>query len=119
MAVHTYEVLFLLDPNKASADWDGVVAQMNGIIEKAGGEIIDTRPWGEPKLAYPIGKFRKGTYLLTYFKTEASSIEPMEQELHLNDVVIRWMILKLHPHIAEGIIAHLHGIVEEPQPVAE
>lgn len=119
MAVHTYEVLFLLDPNKASADWDNVVAQANGAIEKAGGELIDTRPWGEPKLAYPIGKFRKGTYLLTYFKSEAKNIEAMESDFRLNDTILRQMILKIHPHIAEGIIAHLHGTVEEPQAVAE
>ncbi len=53
MAVNTYEILFLLDPNKFSADPDGGLKQVNGIVEHYGGQIVFTRPWGEPKLAYP------------------------------------------------------------------
>lgn len=117
MAVHTYEVLFLLDPNKSSADWDGSLRHCNGIIEKAGGEIIDSRPWGEPKLAYPIGKFRKGTYLLAYFRSDPNAIAEMERQCRLSELIIRHLFLKLHPHVAEGILAHLSGAEVEPAAV--
>lgn len=109
MAVHTYECLFLLDPNKASTNWNAVSADVNGIIERNGGEIFDSRPWGEPKLAYPIEKFRKGVYMLTYFNCESTKIAAIEADSRLNESVLRLMILKLHPQIAEEIMAHLHG----------
>ncbi|MFO0945895.1 MAG: 30S ribosomal protein S6 [Planctomycetota bacterium] len=118
MAVHVYECLFLLDPNKASADLDGIIHQLNGTITKAGGEIVDTRLWGEPKLAYPIEKFRKGTYVLCYFKSEAKNIVEMEAQFRLNDNILRQMVLKLHPHIAEGILAHLQGGGDYGEPQA-
>ena len=54
MAANTYECLFLLDPNKASADWHGVMNRVNGIIERHGGRILVSRPWSEHKLAFPI-----------------------------------------------------------------
>jgi small subunit ribosomal protein S6 len=113
VAVNTYECLFLLDPNKASADWEAVMASANGIIEKHGGEIVDSRPWGEPKLAYPIKKFKKGNYLLTYFNSESTKIPEMEKDCRLNEAILRHMILKLHPQIAEDILAHLRGEYQE------
>ena len=113
MAVNTYECLFLLDPNKSSADWDGVMGQVNGIIERVGGEILISQPWGEPKLAYPIKNFRKGRYLLTYFHCEAGKIAEIEQECRLNDVILRQLVLRLHPHIVEDILAHIQGVEAE------
>lgn len=116
MAVHTYECLFLLDPNKASSDFNGVAAQLTGIIERHGGEIISVRPWGEPKLAYPIKKFRKGSYLLTYFKAPASGLAGMEHDFALNEAILRHLPLKLHPLIAEQVFAHLNA---EPEVVED
>lgn len=115
MAVNTYECLFLLDPNKASADWDAVMGGANSIIEKHEGEIIDSRPWGEPKLAYPIKKFKKGNYLLTYFRAESTKVPEMEKDCRLNEAILRHMILKLHPQIAEEILAHLRGEYQEEE----
>lgn len=109
MAIHTYECMFLLDPNKSSADWDGLTKQCNGIIERHGGEIVLTRPWGDTKLAYPVKKFRKGSYLLTYFKSEPSKLADMEHDFRMLDAILRHLVLKLHPRIAEEILAQLTG----------
>lgn len=109
MAEHTYECLFLLDSNKASSNWEGAIGQITGTITRHGGEIILARPWGEPKLAYPIKKFRKGSYLLTYFKSEAKKLSLMEHDFRLNDVILRHMTIKLHPNIATQILAHIRG----------
>jgi small subunit ribosomal protein S6 len=117
VAENTYECLFLLDPNKSSSDWDGVMSGANGQIERHGGQILVTRPWDAPKLAYPIKKFRKGTYLLTYFKADPKNVPAMEHDFKLQEPILRHMILKLHPQIAEEILAHLNG--EGPQPTDE
>ena len=101
MSVNIYETLFLVNPNQASANWDAVKQQANGIIEKHGGEILITYLWGETKLAYMIEKFRKGTYLLTYFRADSQKIKDMEHDFRLADSIIRNMTLKLHPKIAE------------------
>lgn len=119
MAVNTYECLFLLDPNKSSANWDTAMSQANGIIERNGGEIVVSSPWGEPKLAYPVKKFKKGTYLLTYFKAEPSRLIAIERETRLTDLVLRHLIIKLHPAVAEQIIAHLNDPQPEPAHAGE
>lgn len=109
MAVHTYECLFLLDPNKASADFEGVTKAINALIERHGGEMMVTRPWGDPKLAYPIKKFRKGIYYLTYFKADAKGIPAFEDDCRLADTILRHMVLRLHPRLVDDLLAHLSG----------
>ena len=114
MAINTYECLFLLDPNKMSADAAGVTGRVNGILEQFGATIVHTQPWGEPKLAYPIRRFKKGSYVLTYFHCESTAIPKIEAECKLNDdVILRHMVLKLHPVIAKEVLAHLEGRSEE------
>lgn len=109
MAVNTYECFFLLDPNKASADWEGTMRQANAIIERHGGEVLVTRPWGEQKLSYNIGNFRKGTYLLTYFRSDPKNVPEIEQDCRLNELILRQMMLKLPAQIADEILAHFNG----------
>lgn len=108
MADSTYEGLFLLDANKASADWDGVSGQVTGLIERHGGKIAFAAPWTEHRMAYPVGKVRKGSYLLTYFECPGPSIPQIEHDCRLNDSVLRQMILRLPTTIADQILQHIN-----------
>lgn len=116
MPVQTYECLFLLDPNKASSDLDGTVALLTGLIERFGGTIQFCRPWGESKLAYPIGKFRKGAYVLTWFDMDSTKVPAMEAEFKLQEIIIRHLVIRHHPLIAKESLAHLRGEVPAEQP---
>ena len=106
MAVHTYEGLFLLDAGRASSDWEGVSGQVNGVITRHKGEILHTRPWEVPKLAYPINRSRKGVYLLTYFSIEAAELANIEADLRISEFVLRKLIIKLPPNVAKDMLTH-------------
>lgn len=106
MSVQTYEGLFLLDANRASSDWDGCAAQVNAIITKHGGEILHSQPWEVQKLAYPINRSRKGTFLLTYFRVDSLQMGPIEADFRISEFIVRKMIIKLHPKVAPGVLAH-------------
>ena len=106
MGSHTYEGLFLLDPNKASADWEGAATAVNGVIERFGGQVLHTRPWGDFKLAYPINKFKKGVYLLSYFAIDPAQLHEVEREFRISEIVMRRMIIKLHAGVATEMLAH-------------
>ena len=104
MAITTYECLFLLDPNKASADWDGVTTSIHQILERHGATIEVSRPWGELKLAYPIGKFRKGSYFLMYFKVDSVKTPDIEADFRLNNNIVRHLVVRLHEKLADGVV---------------
>jgi small subunit ribosomal protein S6 len=105
MAVNTYEGMFLLDSARAAAGWEESVQQVHGILAKHDAEIVATRQWDERRLAYPVVTHKKGTYLLTYFKTDGSKIDQIEADCQLSDLVIRNLILKVHPKLVDHLVA--------------
>src|SRR5271157_3880354 len=67
MAANVYECMFLLDTNKVSGDVQNAAKQLQGILERNPAQVLASRPWDERRLAYPIGKHKKGLYYLAYF----------------------------------------------------
>jgi len=89
-----YEGLFLVDTALANSDWDGVTAEIKGIIEKRGGEIVDLKKWDERKLAYEIENKSRATYILTYFNCVTDGISKIERDISLSENLMRVMILR-------------------------
>ena len=104
MSVNTYEGMFLLDSAKAAAAWDDTVNHVHGILTKHGSEIVASRQWDERRLAYPIEGHKKGTYLLTYFRAEGASLKEIVADCHLSEVILRELILKVHPKLEENLV---------------
>ncbi len=57
---------------------------------------VASRQWDERRLAYPVDGQRKGTYLLTFFKADATGLKEMTADFALTDLVLRELILKIH-----------------------
>ena len=104
MPVSTYEGMFLLDSTKAAAAWEDTVKHVHEILTKHSSEIVASRQWDERRLAYPLGSHKKGTYLLTYFKTDGSNLKDIVADCHLSDLILRELILKVHPKLEEHLV---------------
>ena len=104
MPVNTYEAMFLLDSSKVAASWDDSVKHVHDILAKHRAEIVASRQWDERRLAYSVNGHKKGTYLLTYFKTEGSEIKDISADCKLSDVILRELILKVHPKLIDHLV---------------
>jgi small subunit ribosomal protein S6 len=104
LATHTYEGMFLLDSSKAATAWDDTVKHVHDILGKHQSEIVASRQWDERRLAYPIDGHKKGTFLLTYFKTEGANLDEIVADCHLSDVILRELVLKVHPKLTEQLV---------------
>jgi small subunit ribosomal protein S6 len=109
LAGPVYECMFILDSNKYARDPNGVSGSVNDLIEKLDGEIHASRLWAEQKLAYPINNHRKGTYWLTYFTLDGSKSIAFDRACQLNDNILRHLVLKVDPRLADTLIAHATG----------
>ncbi len=109
MAKNTYETLFILDSNHYARDPGGIAKQINEIITGAGGNVLVSRFWMEAKLAYPIGNHQKGSYWLTYFEIEATSLPKIARAFQLAEPIVRELTLKLEPRLVEPILANARG----------
>jgi small subunit ribosomal protein S6 len=104
LSVNTYEGMFLLDSTKVAVSWDESVKHVHDILSKHQSEIVASRQWDERRLAYPVAGHKKGTYLLTYFKADGAQLKEIVADCHLSDVILRELILKVHPKLIEHLV---------------
>jgi small subunit ribosomal protein S6 len=95
--VTTYEILLMLDPERAEARQDDVVARTRDLVEKNGGTWHSHDAWGRRRLAYPIAHKEEGVYHLVVFDSEAATLEEISRVLKIEDSVLRHMATR---HIA-------------------
>ncbi len=104
MSENTYEGMFVLDSNKVAVNWDETVQHVHGILTRNHASIVASRQWDERRLAYPINGHKKGTYLLTYFRSGGENIKNIVHDCGLSDVILRELILKVHPKLVEHLV---------------
>lgn len=104
MPVNTYEGMFLLDSTKVALNWDEAVQQVHDILAKHNAEIVASRQWDERRLAYAVAGHKKGTYLLTYFRSEGNQIKEIEADCRLSDLVLRDLILKVPLKLVDHLV---------------
>ena len=105
MPVSTYEGMFVLDSAKVAANWDDAVKHVHDILAKHKGEVVASRQWDERRLAYPVQGHKKGTYFLAFFRAEGGSIVEIEADCKLSELVLRDLIVKVHPKLADLTIS--------------
>jgi small subunit ribosomal protein S6 len=96
--------MFLLDSAKAATAWEDTVKHVHDILIKHHSEIVASRQWDERRLAYPISGHKKGTYLLTYFKTDGNNLKEIVADCHLSDVILRELVLKVPPKLTDQLV---------------
>ncbi len=101
-----YEGMFILDPSKFSRDPGASAKQVDDLITANGGTVLAARLWDERKLAYPINGHKKGVYWLTYFRMPGGNVATLERQAEINDLVIRKLILRVDPRLADALVQH-------------
>lgn len=104
MPVNTYEGMFLLDSSKVAASWDNAVQHVHDILTKHQAEIVASRQWDERRLAYAVRGHKKGTYLLTFFRSEGEHLKEISADCKLSDVILRELMLRVHPKLVDQLV---------------
>ncbi len=100
----TYEGMFLFAQSAAS-DLVGAADHVKGILTKSGAELISLKKWEERRLAYEIGKQKRGVYLLAYFNCDPLRMKDIERDCNLSEDVLRVMCTRADHLTAEEIQA--------------
>jgi len=93
--MRVYEELFIVRPDAPDEDVDHLVEQMQSFLTGAGATIDKVDKWGKRKLAYRIGKFREGSYILIQFSAKAETVKEVERRLRVNDFVIKFLTVRI------------------------
>ena len=113
MDQNVYEAMLIFDSNRFVRNPDKLPKETEEMITSKGGEVLISRLWEDRKLAYPIRGQRKGTYWLIYFRADPDQIKNLNRQCEINENILRQLVLKVHPHLEEPILAHARGEVDE------
>jgi small subunit ribosomal protein S6 len=96
--VRDYELMVVLDPNLDDAAIEALNTRIQAMVTQRGGTIENVESWGRKRLAYPIGRYRDGVYILSRFRMPPNAAAEIERALKLTESVIRHLLVR-----AEGL----------------
>ena len=90
--------MVVLDPNLDDTAVEALNTRVATMVTQRGGTIDTVDTWGKKRLAYPIGRFRDGLYILTRMQLPPTAAVEIERALKLTESVIRHLLVR-----AEGL----------------
>ncbi len=90
-----YETIFILRADIDSDASERVISRVVHAIDQAGGKLMKLESWGKRRLAFPIGKQRKGFYVYVRYLGYRGLVLEIERNLRLLDTVLRHMTVLL------------------------
>jgi small subunit ribosomal protein S6 len=96
--VREYELMVVLDPGMDDTAVEALNTRIANMVSQRGGTIDSVDNWGRKRLAYPIGRYRDGVYILTRMQLPPTAAVEIERALKLTESVIRHLLVR-----AEGL----------------
>lgn len=90
-----YESTFICSPELNPEKVEELTGKVTKIIESSNGTVKTVQQLGKKRLAYPINKFREGSYVYMELSGEGEMVNAMENFFKLNDGVIRYLTIKI------------------------
>ncbi|MEL6283747.1 MAG: 30S ribosomal protein S6, partial [Pseudomonadota bacterium] len=93
-----YEHVVIARQDLSSAQAEGLIEELQGILGEQGGSIIGTEYWGLRSMAYKINKNRKGHYGFLRLDAPADAVLELERRERLHEDVMRFMTIRVDEH---------------------
>ncbi len=89
-----YELMLVLKPDAPDERAAAVIDRTTRYVVASGGQIVKVAPWGRRRLAYPIDRYRDGSYHIIVFEAPAETIAEMERSLQITEDVLRYLVTR-------------------------
>ena len=95
MASRQYELIYILPPETSEQQAAELHEQVAQTVARLNGQIEKTESWGRRKLAYEIGHFKEGVYVLEVINGSGELMKELDRRLKVIDQVVRHMIVRV------------------------
>ena len=95
MANRQYELIYILPPETSEQQATALHDQVAEIVTRMHGEIEKTENWGRRKLAYEIGHFKEGVYVLEVINGSGELMKELDRRLKVLDQVVRHLVVRV------------------------
>ncbi|MDK2849175.1 MAG: small subunit ribosomal protein [Desulfuromonadales bacterium] len=99
--MRTYENIMIVHPDKVGDEYNAIVEKFKGVLSDLNANLLKVDEWGARKLAYPVKKQGRGSYVLTVFEGEPTIIDEFERRLRLDESIIKFQTVQLEKGFVE------------------
>jgi len=89
-----YELMFIVRPDMVDEELSKLIATLESAASAAGG-TAKTEVWGKRRLAYKVGKFNDGIFVLMIIDAAGSVIHEVERRLRVTEPVIKFLTVRM------------------------
>jgi len=93
--MRTYETIYIVHPDVAGDEYTAVVGKFREVLTTQGAEVLHVEEWGNRKLAYPIKKQGRGSYVLMAYEAPAEAISEFERRLRIDEQIMKFQTVLL------------------------
>jgi small subunit ribosomal protein S6 len=93
--VRRYELMLVLRPDTPDERAAAVIDRTTRQVVADGGQIVKVAPWGRRRLAYPIERYREGSYHILVFEAPSELVAEVERALLITEDVLRHLIVRI------------------------
>lgn len=103
--MRTYETIFIVHPDVVGDAYTGVVDKFKGVLTEQGCNILKVEEWGTRKLAYPVKKQGRGSYVMAIYEAGPQVVAEFERRMRIDDNVIKYQSVLLENGFEETAAA--------------
>lgn len=96
--VRLYEVAILYPYPVHQKEEAELLKNIEGLFEEAGAKQIFKDVWGRRGLAYRIGGFEEGTFVIYYYEMDPAKLKEIDRQMHIMKGLLRHLVVKPPKH---------------------
>ncbi|MFN2463596.1 MAG: 30S ribosomal protein S6 [Candidatus Dormibacteria bacterium] len=89
-----YELMFIVRPELDEEQVGVATDKVHQLIVANGGNVTKTAGWGKRRLAYQVGPYKEGYYVVSNFEVETDKVVELERVLKISDTVFRHLLVR-------------------------
>jgi small subunit ribosomal protein S6 len=100
-----YETIYILKPDVDAENAEKVGARVADVIGREAGRLTKVEMWGRRRLAYDIGKQRRGVYMYLKYVGNGRTVSEVERNLRLSDGVMKYQTVLVRNDVEAAALA--------------
>ena len=88
-----YEVMFIVRPDMVDEELNKLIATLESSVTSSGG-TSKSEVWGKRRLAYRVGRFNDGIFVLMLIDAVGAVVHEVERRLRVTEPVIKFLTVR-------------------------
>lgn len=91
----TYELMFIVRPDMPEEEQDKLISTLESAVTTSGGATKSVEKMGKRRLAYVVGRFHDGIYILLTVEGSGGLVHELERRLRVTEPVIKFLSVRI------------------------